>query len=133
MRSALYCGNPVVPVQDDQPAPQGLSWQTHRPMTNVLWLQFILVALRGRLSAARSSIEGQPDSVDDSSGKDTGALNRTCVKRLAAVEALLDPAKLASRTQWSAGAVLDYAFKRRWLCEDDIVANDWDDEGALGP
>lgn len=106
----------------------GVSWRNYRPITNVLWLQFILVALRGRLSATLSNPESQPSV----SQADTGALHKTYEKRLAAVEALLSPAKLANGIQWSARTVVDYALKRRWICEDDIVGYEWDEESALG-
>lgn len=95
-------------------------------MTNALWLQFILVAMRERLSASRSPLQS-----DEESGRLEAAdanLQKTYERRLAAVEDMLNPEKLKAGLHWSAKAVLDHALRRRWLVEEDIVGYDCDDE-----
>lgn len=126
MRSALYHNNPLVEWNGDERNLETASWQDYRPVTNVLWLQFVLTALRKAVSTSSAEQEG---SSPETSGKSTNSreLHRLYEKRLTAVENWLDPAKLGDASQWSAMAVVDYALKRKWLNEDDV--NDYDLDG----
>ena len=125
MRSALYYDDPLVRMEDDSLLPSDRGWYCYKPITNALWLHFMLVALKDRLHAVLSEGVDEPDeSIDQAS--QLKRLNTTYEHRLRTLEEALDPRGRGPGKWWTARGVVDYALKKAWLTEQDIIECDLD-------
>ncbi|KAI9887137.1 MAG: hypothetical protein M1823_001044 [Watsoniomyces obsoletus] len=126
MRSALYYDDPLAEIKDDEDLPNDRGWHCYAPITNALWLHFILDALRKRLSeaaAAESTTEESGGEAGEGNETDTEK-NKVYERRLAALEKALDPHQRRPASWWTARGVVDYALKRGWLHEQDVIECD---------
>ncbi len=125
MRSALYYHDPLAEVKDNEDLPSGRGWHCYAPITNALWLHFILDALRKRLSEAATTSSVEEEGGGEGGEKsDNTDMNSLYEHRLAALEKALDPHKRRPTSWWTARGVVDYALKRGWLYEQDVIECD---------
>ncbi|KAI9831610.1 MAG: hypothetical protein M1826_003219 [Phylliscum demangeonii] len=132
MRSALYHDNPLqefdpeVLAQTEDEAQPRRSWRSFQPLTNVLWLHYLLVALADQLATTRSSTaQGQGERCPDD---DRGAQYES---KLASLRDALHPQRCQSSGCRAATNVVDYALKHGWLDASDVLEYDADDEEML--
>ena len=129
MRSALYRGDPLAVLDENQPTATGRGWDSFQPLTNVLWLHYILVALREQLASIQPSGPKRKQKLDRSD------LNNIYRQRLASLEKVLNPR--TQKKQWgkrcgTARAVMEYGMEQGWLSERDIIEYDSDEDHTLG-
>lgn len=128
MRSALYHNDPRKQMDPKKiTSSRGVGWHSYRPMTNALWLHYILVALKNQLdsstgvSTSKGRVSQHLRFDEDSDRDDDDDLNNTYERRLAMLEKDLDPREQSVASWWTARGVVDYALRRGWLDEQDVI------------
>ncbi|KAI9792185.1 MAG: hypothetical protein M1816_002725 [Peltula sp. TS41687] len=149
MRSAIYLSDPLAsfePCPDAHAYPQ--KWQGFHSITNVLWLHFLLFALKTQLEKRTKKyirFTDDDDDDDDENNNLTLELERTYEGRLSEMEKILDPKVIGQMQRHAhrsgdeadcvgsqsvmsppktAGRVVEYALQRGWLGEEDILECD---------
>lgn len=145
MRSAIYHTDPLVPVDTTSDVHKDKVWQHFHPITNVLWLHFLLFALKLQLE---KNTKKHKRFTDDDKSNIALELERIYEERLKEMENILDPRSIGRRNRHghhicdeaecdecdesqsvvgpigTAGMVVEYALQRGWLEEEDIFECD---------
>ena len=85
----------------------------------------MLVALKDRLHAVVSKAVDEADESIDQEPQ-LKRLNAMYEQRLRKLEEALDPRRRHPENWWTARGVVDYALKKAWLTEQDIIECDLD-------
>ncbi|KAI9800032.1 MAG: hypothetical protein M1833_003561 [Piccolia ochrophora] len=112
-------------TDDDNNALPSSGWRRFEPVTNVLWLDHLLVMLIGRLATVDESEENPKSEEKTSKTKitadDFGELERSIRTKLGQLEPLLDPDD--GKHFKSAGELVLWAIEAGWLDEQDAMGD----------
>lgn len=140
MRSTVYHADPLAPFIPNRRAHIAQGWQHFHPTTNVLWLHYLLFALKAQLEKrTKKHKRFSDDDKNDMNSK----LETMYEEQLGEMEKVLDPKAIECRhedghrscdeqdgrqsevgTMDTARRVVEYALHRGWLGEKDVVECD---------
>ena len=131
MRGALLLDNPLADFSSTQiitaAAESGRSWSEYHPVTNLVWLHFVLYKLLEQVDWP-SAVKAPPKKrkEEHSTWKRANDLEHKLLK----VQSLLDPELLCQGELRSASDIVGLALTEGWLDAQDVMGEDGEDEDA---